>query len=33
MNIDLQLFKNIMAEARHNNDLLDSFSYNQFKNK
>lgn len=33
MNIDLQLFKNIMAEARHNSDLLDSFSPNQFKTK
>ena len=33
MDIDLQLFKNIMAEARHNNDLLDSFSPNQFKSK
>ena len=31
--IDLQLFKNIMAEARHNTDLLDSFSPNQFKSK
>ena len=33
MDIDLQLFKNIMAESRHNNDLLDSFSPNQFKSK
>ena len=33
MDIDLQLFKNIMAEARNNNDLLDSFSPNQFKSK
>ena len=33
MIIDLQLFKNIMAEARHNDDLLDSFSPNQFKSK
>jgi|SRR5210317_303588 hypothetical protein len=33
MDIDLQLFKNIMAEARHNSDLLDSFSPNQFKTK
>ena len=32
-NIDLQLFKNIMAEARNNTDLLDSFSPNQFKSK
>lgn len=31
--IDLQLFKNIMAEARNNTDLLDSFSPNQFKSK
>tara|TARA_B100001093_G_scaffold334076_1_gene319027 strand:+ start:7710 stop:8297 length:588 start_codon:yes stop_codon:yes gene_type:complete len=33
MDIDVQLFKNIMAEARHNDDLLDSFSPNQFKSK
>ena len=33
MDIDLQLFKNIMAEARHNDDLLDSHSPNQFKSK
>jgi hypothetical protein len=33
MNIDLPLFKNIMAEARNNPDLLDSFSPNQFKSK
>tara|TARA_B110001452_G_scaffold118093_1_gene97955 strand:- start:37 stop:627 length:591 start_codon:yes stop_codon:yes gene_type:complete len=33
MDVDLQLFKNIMAEARHNDDLLDSFSPNQFKSK
>jgi len=33
MDIDLQLFKNIMAEARHNDNLLDSFSPNQFKSK
>jgi|TARA_B110001452_G_scaffold100708_1_gene83543 hypothetical protein len=33
MDIDLKLFKNIMAESRHNNDLLDSFSPNQFKSK
>ena len=33
MDIDLQLFKNIMAEARHNSDLLDSYSPNQFKSK
>ena len=33
MDIDLQLFKNIMAEARHDNSLLDSFSPNQFKSK
>ena len=31
--IDLQLFKNIMAESRNNTDLLDSFSPNQFKSK
>ena len=31
--IDLQLFKNIMAEGRHNSDLLDSYSPNQFKTK
>ena len=31
--IDTTLFKNIMAEARHNPDLLDSFSPNQFKSK
>jgi hypothetical protein len=31
--IDLQLFKNIMKEARHNPDLLDSYSPNQFKSK
>jgi len=31
--IDLQLFKNIIAEARHNSDLLDSYSPNQFKSK
>lgn len=30
MDIDSQLFKNIMAEARNNSDLLDSFSPNQF---
>ena len=33
MVIDLQLFKNIMAESRNNNDLLDSYSPNQFKSK
>ena len=33
MEIDLQLFKNIMKEGRHNTDLLDSFSPNQFKSK
>ncbi len=33
MDIDLQLFKNIMAEARNNTDLLDSYSPNQFKSK
>jgi len=31
--IDIRLFKNVMAEARHNDDLLDSFSPNQFKTK
>lgn len=31
--IDLQLFKNIMAEARNNSTLLDSYSPNQFKVK
>ena len=31
--IDIKLFKNIMAEARHNNDLLDSYSPNQFRTK
>jgi len=33
MDIDLQLFKNIIKEARHNPDLLDSYSPNQFKSK
>ena len=33
MDVDLQLFKNIMAEARNNSDLLDSYSPNQFKTK
>ena len=33
MDVDLQLFKNIMNEARHNSDLLDSYSPNQFKSK
>ena len=31
--INLDLFKNIMNEARNNSDLLDSFSPNQFKSK
>ena len=31
--INLDLFKNIMNEARNNPDLLDSFSPNQFKSK
>ena len=31
--IDLQLFKNVMAEARNNKTLLDSYSPNQFKAK
>ena len=30
MDVDSKLFKNIMAEARNNPDLLDSFSPNQF---
>jgi len=33
MDIDLQLFKNIIKEGRHNTDLLDSYSENQFKSK
>jgi len=33
MDIDQQLFKNIMKESRHNSDLLDSYSPNQFKSK
>ena len=33
MDIDLQLFKNIITEARNNSDLLDSYSPNQFKSK
>ena len=33
MDIDVELFKNIMAEARNNPDLLDSFSPNQFASK
>ena len=33
MDVDLQLFKNILAEARNNSDLLDSFSPNQFASK
>ena len=33
MDVDLQLFKNIMAESRNNTDLLDYFSPNQFKSK
>ena len=31
--IVLQLFKNIIKEGRHNTDLLDSYSPNQFKTK
>ena len=31
--IDLQLFKNVIAEGRNNSNLLDSFSPNQFKTK
>tara|TARA_B100000029_G_scaffold2524_1_gene3076 strand:+ start:1250 stop:1849 length:600 start_codon:yes stop_codon:yes gene_type:complete len=33
MDIDLQLFKNIMQEGKTNTDLLDSYSPNQFKSK
>ena len=33
MDVDLQLFKNIMAEGRNNTDLLESYSPNQFKSK
>jgi len=33
MDVDSKLFKNIMAEARNNPDLLDSFSPNQFASK
>jgi hypothetical protein len=33
MDVDLQLFKNIMKESRNNPDLLDSYSPNQFKSK
>ena len=33
MDVDLQLFKNIMAEGRNNTDLLDSYSPNHFKSK
>jgi len=33
MDVDLQLFKNIIKEGRHNPDLLDSYSPNQFKSK
>lgn len=32
-NIGIDLFKNIMAECRHDYTLLDSFSPNQFKSK
>ena len=31
--IDIRLFKNIIKEGRHNPDLLDSYSPNQFKSK
>ena len=31
--IDLNLLQNIMKEIRNNDDLLDSFSPNQFKSK
>ena len=33
MDVDLNLFKNIMDEVRENTDLLDSLSPNQFKSK
>ncbi len=33
MDVDLNLFKNIMNEVRENTDLLDSLSPNQFKSK
>ena len=33
IDIDLQLFKNVITEGRHNPDLLDSYSENQFKAK
>ena len=33
IDIDLQLFKNVITEGRHNPDLLDSYSFNQFKSK
>ena len=33
MDVDLNLFKNIMNEVRENTDLLDSLSNNQFKSK
>lgn len=33
IDIDLQLFKNVITEGRHNPDLLDSYSENQFKSK
>ncbi len=32
-NIGIDIFKNIIAEARHNTNLLDSYSPNQFKSK
>ena len=31
--IDLDLFKRIIHEGRHNPDLLDSYSINQFRAK
>ena len=31
--IDLKLFKRIIHEGRHNADLLDSYSINQFRAK
>ena len=33
MDVDTQLFKNVIKEARNNADLLDSYSPNQFKSK
>ena len=33
MQIDLDLFKRIIHEGRHNPDILDSYSVNQFRTK